>query len=156
MYLYTCICIYMFILVYFLFEICWQGADIDEKQIRREKPEDLVMAIAEAKVISLNLTSIFTHSGQLIISLGWEFSDSVLIQCVIMVLKELDLGNPVQLQCHLQQLQKSRICSNIWTNLSGWCNSSQAQRKWFRRGRFWADSFDYSRSGTVFHVAVVY
>lgn len=27
-----------------------QTADIDEKGIRREKPEDLVMALAEAKV----------------------------------------------------------------------------------------------------------
>lgn len=30
-----------------------QTADIDEKAIRKEKPEDLVMALAEAKVQSL-------------------------------------------------------------------------------------------------------
>ena len=31
-------------------KLFWQTADIDEKSIRKEKPEDLVMTLAEAKV----------------------------------------------------------------------------------------------------------
>jgi hypothetical protein len=33
-----------------IWSLCCQCADIDEKAIRREKPEELVKALAEAKV----------------------------------------------------------------------------------------------------------
>lgn len=86
--------------------------------------------------------------------------DLVLIQCVLIIVKELNSGNLVQLKLLLQHqipttTKLLNFISNIWITFSGWCNNSQAQRKWFRRRYFWADPFDYGWSGTFFYVVVV-